>query len=630
MKVLQDIPGGYYVYRDNQQAGPFAKAALFGMRQAGELPDSAYVAVDGAWVPVSEIQWQVKPVLRVPKVTAPKPVLKPVLRSSVTDEKQSALKPVFENSDAQTEDAGSPSEAQAGTAPEPQMQTQTEISQEDQDFLENVALSGKTATCPHCWHQFDMSQVNYISKHPDLLGDPIVGAGEQRRFLPTKFNAQGYAIDARGMVCNEMACPNCHLSLPLSSTELPSSMFSIVGAPASGKSYYLTSSIWMMRSTLAQKFDLSLADTDETFNAVLNNYESLLFLNNRSDQLVALPKTEVAGADYTNQVTLKGIVTDLPKPFIFTLMPSPSHPLFGQEDSTLQRNIVLYDNGGEHFEPGRDSVNNPSTHHLIHSDGIVFLYDPMKDIRLAKQCSDDDPQKRQTQYKGNQMVLLNEMISRIRKYSGLNSREKYNKMLVLVIPKYDAWRKEFPFDLEKTEFAYYSSKEMRYFLDIGSITSVSFALREMLLKYLPDLVATCETFFSTVFFLPTSALGRVPEYDEKTESIGIHPEHLKPIWAEVPMLLQFWYANLVDGVVTSPKDSCPIENYKFNGDSLIYSLPGLPGRFSVPSNYWGRTVYSNALGRNITFPNAPETQEMQTASGASADPSGAADDFWNN
>jgi len=599
LKQLSDAVGGYYVYSNNAQSGPFPKSVLQEMRSNGTLTDQSYVAIDGEWVLASNILWEPTIVLD-PQAPSAASGPEPVLTAKLADQE-----------------------------PEPEEEEPSvQFTEEDRSLLEEVALSGKMATCPHCWHQFDMSMVNYISRHPDLLGDPVVGPGEPRRFLPTKFNSQGYAIDAKGMVCNEMACPKCHLPLPLSSTELPSSMFSIVGAPASGKSYYLTSSIWMMRYTLAQKFDISLADTDETFNAVLNNYESLLFLNNQSDRLVSLPKTEVTGADYTNQITMNGVVTDLPKPFIFTLNPSPAHPEYGNKDSHLLRNIVLYDNGGEHFEPGRDSVNNPSTHHLIYSDSIVFLYDPMKDIRLASKCDRADPQLKQRQYKGNQQVLLNEMIARIRKYSGLNSREKYNKMFIMVIPKYDAWKEVFPMDLANTEFTMYSESDMKYYLDLSAITNVSYILRNMMLKTMPDVVSTCESFFSTVYYLPVSALGKIPEYDEKNETIGIHPEHLKPVWAEVPMLLQFWYSGLIEGVAPFYKDSIPIENYKFVGDSLIYSIPGHNGRFSVPSNYWGRTVYNETAKSFITFPDN-QTEETAADSGPANKSSAGDDDFWN-
>lgn len=129
-------------------------------------------------------------------------------------------------------------------------------------------------TCPHCWQHFDFKDINYISRHLDLLGDPVLGADAQKRFLPVKFSARGMAIDEKGMECPEMACPHCHLKIPESVVDLPTSIFSIVGAPSSGKSYFLTTMLWQIRKCLPHFFEFNISDVDSSFNAVLNEYES--------------------------------------------------------------------------------------------------------------------------------------------------------------------------------------------------------------------------------------------------------------------------------------------------------------------------------------------------------------------
>ena len=63
------------------------------------------------------------------------------------------------------------------------------------------ADNGTIVECPHCWTSFSLKEVNYIAKHIDLIGDPVLGPEAQLRFLPTAFNSQGYALDAKGMVC---------------------------------------------------------------------------------------------------------------------------------------------------------------------------------------------------------------------------------------------------------------------------------------------------------------------------------------------------------------------------------------------------------------------------------------------
>ena len=499
-----------------------------------------------------------------------------------------------------------------------------ENSSETDDFVEPTEepLSrgddGKLVECPHCWFKFSLSKINFISKHPELIGDPVLGPEAQLRFLPTSFNSQGYAIDAKGMICQDMACPNCHQKIPEAVIDLPATMISIVGAPASGKSYYLAAMTWQLRNVLAKKLDYSFIDTDATFNSVLNNYESILFLNRNVHDYVALPKTELQGHDFSHQIMLNGISVDLPLPFIFTLSPTGSN----QNASTATRegqNIILYDNAGEHFEPGRDSVTNLATQHLIHSNGILFLFDPIKDSRMVTQCDPVDPQVGQISKGTNQLILLNEMIARIRKYAGLKNNEKYKKPLIVIVPKYDAWRNIFPFDLQEAPYLYYDEDNFTYSLEVGQITNISFVLRDLLLEIAPEVVVTSESFFEQVYFLPVSSLGRMPEYDRTRDMIGIKPVDLNPIWAEVPMLLQLWLSGNINAIVAKFQDCIPIEKYKFVGSTMVYSLPGIQSKETIPSNYWGRSVYSRKLNQYIQFPK-PEKPKAAAVQD---------DDFWN-
>ena len=99
----------------------------------------------------------------------------------------------------------------------------------------------------------------WISAHPDLDDDDVVTPRGQRRFLPTRLNENGHAIDVRGEVCHHLACPRCHLSVVRASLELNPLFYSILGAPASGKSYYLAAAIWQLRKALSSKFKIAFA-----------------------------------------------------------------------------------------------------------------------------------------------------------------------------------------------------------------------------------------------------------------------------------------------------------------------------------------------------------------------------------
>jgi len=389
--------------------------------------------------------------------------------------------------------------------------------------------------CPHCWHKFDVEDFLYIARHQDLIGDPVLGPEAQQRFLPSKFTPEGHAIDSAGLSCPDMACPRCRLRIPRAADEMPPLFASIVGAPASGKSYFLTAMMWEMRNTLARNFAMAFTDTDAITNQIINDFEEELFLSSDPDELVALRKTELQGELY-NQVMLDGMVTNLLKPFMFSITPAEHHPDYENVRARISRTLVLYDNAGEHFEPGMDSVDNPTTRHLIFSDTIFFLFDPTKDVRFRKLCQGKgDPQLSKGARVQRQEVLLTEMINRIEKYSGKRRRSKSNKKLIIIVPKCDIWLDLLGYELPEHPWKW-DPEYRTCALDVDCIMSTSFAVRSLLEEVSPELVASAESFTGDVLFLPNSALGTSPELSDDTGILGVRPGGLEPFWIPVPML----------------------------------------------------------------------------------------------
>ena len=494
-----------------------------------------------------------------------------------------------------------------------------------------VNHSSSVITCPHCWRHIDFQEINYISRHMDLLGDPVLGEEAQRRFLPEKFSAKGLAIDAYGMECPEMACPVCHLKIPNALFELPTSFFSIVGMPSSGKSYFLTVMLWQIRKSLSNYFEFNLNDTDATFNSVINKYETILFLNNKPNEPVALPKTELHGTGYSNQILLDGISIDLPRPFVFSLSPRPSHPQYETERKNLEQNIILYDNAGEHFEPGRESSNNLATLHLAYSDGIMFLYDPLRDVRMQSICSKNDPQF--LQVSSNQLSLFYEMAERIRKFTGMQIQEKYEQPLIMVIAKFDAIKDSLDFSISNDDFLCYNEETFEYTLDLGKITEISFLLREKLLEIAPELVGAAESFSKYVYFVPVSAFGRAPDHIEQSgqtdqKLLGICPKDISPIWAEVPFLLQLHLHGKLAASLQEPEGIEEISQYKFVQDFVLFSIPGERKRYELPRNYWGKYIYSTKNQKYYRVPGKESESTQPVASNSSSVV--LEDEFWNN
>ena len=390
-------------------------------------------------------------------------------------------------------------------------------------------------TCPHCWNESAPAEVLWISAHTDLRDDPLLGQDEQQRFLPSRFNADGKAIDIRGEICKDLACPHCHLSMSWSLLEMRPLFISILGAPGSGKSYFLASMTWNLRQLLRDRFAISFADADPLCNQVLSEYEERLFLSPNDEQLVYLPKTEMEGHLYQS-VTYGDRQIWYPRPFVFSVQPLEGHVDYDKRHA-LSRAVCLYDNAGEQFLPGGETSNNPSRH-LALSEVLFFLFDPSQHPRFRKQCKGrtNDPQMGDHGWSHRQDQVLLEAASRIRRHSGWSQSEKYKHPLIVVLTKLDAWRSLVPdLNLDIHRVVRKVSATMSA-LDARAVQETSDRLRKLLAQLAPEMVTAAESFSEQVTYLPVSALGRGPEVVDSKGFLGIRPKHIQPVWAEMPML----------------------------------------------------------------------------------------------
>ena len=72
-------------------------------------------------------------------------------------------------------------------------------------------------------------------------------------------------------------------------------------------------------------------------------------------------------------------------------------------------------------------------------------------------------------------------------------------------------------------------------VDDTRVQEMSLRLRALLQEHVPELVAAAESFAATVLYLPSSALGRMPEWDEQGRG-SIRPADIQPLWACVPIV----------------------------------------------------------------------------------------------
>ena len=386
-------------------------------------------------------------------------------------------------------------------------------------------------TCPHCGKIFPPGDILWIAVHPSLVGDNLLGDGEQNRFLPTRFDIEGNAIDVKGVTCHDVACPHCHLPISRALVELDPVFISTLGAPSSGKSYFIAAMIQKTQEAAFRHFQANLADVDPGGNEVLNEYVNKLFRNNQPRELVALEKTQQTGRQY-NSVNLDERDIYLAKPFVYKFQPLKLQD--ERQRRQFCRAVCLYDNAGEHYMPGK-SANLMATQHMAHSKVLLFLFDPLQHAMFRQAClgRTEDPQLGSVGKNNQQDQVLQEAYRRVQSLTGT----RISRPLFVVVTKYDVWHSllsDKPFDMSDL---LYQTSDQGVALDLKRIKALSERLKKVLSQWAPDIVAAAETFSDEVFYLPNSALGCSPELMPGTNVLGIRPCNIRPRLAELPLLL---------------------------------------------------------------------------------------------
>lgn len=397
----------------------------------------------------------------------------------------------------------------------------------------------KELMCLNCWHRFLPEDVLWISEHRDFLGgDPILKNDAPMRFVPARFTLQGDAIDPRGQVCGDIACPNCRLHLPRALLEHEPLLISIIGAQMCGKSYYLGALTWSLRRTLPQIFKLEFSDTNPATNHVLHKYEEKLFLSDAPNERVMLgdliPKTQLGGDNYNRAVVSQQEVL-YPKPFSFVLKPLDGHRHFESSDR-VARVCCLYDNGGERFLPGVDPATVAGTKHLAMSNLLLFLYDPTQDPRARELLTSDNTHQvpPPTPKAGRQETIVQEVGIRIRRQLNLHRTAKISQPIIVIVTKADLWGDVIK-DCWNEEPFVFIEKSGGHALDSSGIDQASQATREILEKYVPEFVSSVESLSDSVSYIPVSAIGNRPVWDS-SGAPSIRSEQLQPAWVSVPFI----------------------------------------------------------------------------------------------
>ena len=408
----------------------------------------------------------------------------------------------------------------------PAQATKPDPFQQDQNQQEIASNEGEFQ-CPICWLNFEGKDTKHIASHVELLGDSLLGNAEYRRFIPTKWDSSGNALDDFGLPSPDTACPHCHERLPAGFGEFQQHIFSIVGAPSAGKSYYLAILLKSLKRHLFHKFEISFMDQDPEYNIELNDIINKLF-SARSASEGRIQKTQMKGSNY-KQVVRGGQEVDLPKPYMFNI----SRTNVENTDSCL----VFYDNAGEHFLPTHSRAEDFHILHVAKASALFFLYDPLVNIDIKHDLIkvESDQLKLET-VPDQQASILSQMNVKVSRALGKPTAKKLDSPLAVVVGKCDIWHSLVP---EWDKITDPTDKGQSLNLDI--IDSNSDIIRKFLNEYAPEIVSSVERISRVVRYFPISAFGHKPKKQSVSledgsthEEVAPDPTKIKPFLIEIP------------------------------------------------------------------------------------------------
>ena len=373
-------------------------------------------------------------------------------------------------------------------------------------------------TCPVCWLRFDAGNIMHIAVHDSLRGDPLLGEDAQQRFLATRFNNAGQALDAMSLPSSETACPHCRRKLPPSFLEMPHHIISLVGDQSAGKSYFLSVLTKVLPATLFREFGIVFQDSDPTGNAPINDMRKALF-GAQSPTQAKLAKTVFEGAMY-ERLPRQGRMVALPRPFVYTLA--------AEEKTREQCALIFYDNAGEHFQPGVNIVEQPGAQHVASAAGIIYLFDPFNSPEFRRILRDTKDPQLEKPVVDQQDIILAEMRARIQMIRNLRSGETIHTPVAFVVGKCDVW-------LHLLNGKSLGDPMRDGKLDISVIEENSSVVRALMYQLCPGVVANAEALSSNVMFFAASSFGHTPIKIGPGEYVP-DPAKLQPSFVEVPLL----------------------------------------------------------------------------------------------
>src|SRR5262249_26839008 len=152
---------------------------------------------------------------------------------------------------------------------------------------------------------------------------------------------------------------------------------------------------------------------------------------------------------------------------------------------------------------GGHKAETPCANHLALSRALLFLFDPAQDRKFREACRGQTQAQVGRMAPSQQITILNEVARRVRDYRGLKPSQLYDCPLIIVLTKLDAWSPLL--DGDDGINPWRSPRPgTTAGLDLDRILERSRGLRDLMMRYCPDVVAAAEGFARDVTYIAVS------------------------------------------------------------------------------------------------------------------------------
>ena len=183
--------------------------------------------------------------------------------------------------------------------------------------------------CPYCWVPISKSDFSHRESDHENVGEPV--------------------------------CPLCQHDLPWNCLNASQHIISIIGSPASGKSYFLPIHLKELRDNLLYNYGCDLQRANENTQQIEDMMECVY------ETKQPLPMT-------TYESTYHSVDGERhPKPYIYNLRPLRN---------TRDLSLVYYDHTGCAFAPRADTERKEIDYY--HASGLVFMFDPFSSVEFRR------------------------------------------------------------------------------------------------------------------------------------------------------------------------------------------------------------------------------------------------------